>query len=120
MRSGIVLISHDRRFLERLSRTTVWLDRGITRRWTQRLRRIRGLARRGARTGRDASSHKLGRKIVMEEHWVRYGVTARRKRNSAAARPSCTRCARSGAEQRGATGSVRLEAARGATCPAGS
>src|SRR5579863_6229386 len=31
MRSGIVLISHDRRLLERLSRTTVWVDRGVTR-----------------------------------------------------------------------------------------
>jgi|SRR5436309_15204892 len=30
-RFGIVLISHDRRLLERFSRTTVWLDRGITR-----------------------------------------------------------------------------------------
>src|SRR6185312_248161 len=29
MRSGIVLISHDRRLLERMSRSTVWLDRGI-------------------------------------------------------------------------------------------
>ena len=26
--------------------------------------------------------HKLDRKIVEEEHWMRYGVTARRKRNS--------------------------------------
>src|SRR6267143_1807809 len=31
MRAGIVLISHDRRLLERISRTTVWLYRGITR-----------------------------------------------------------------------------------------
>src|SRR6202046_4413355 len=31
MRSGIVVISHDRRLLERISRATVWLDRGITR-----------------------------------------------------------------------------------------
>src|SRR5258708_23243987 len=31
MRSGIVLISHDRRLVERISRTTIWLDRGITR-----------------------------------------------------------------------------------------
>src|ERR1043166_8741443 len=30
-RSAFVIISHDRRFLERLSRTTVWLDRGGTR-----------------------------------------------------------------------------------------
>ena len=31
MRSGIVLVSHDRRLLERISRSTIWLDRGITR-----------------------------------------------------------------------------------------
>ncbi|MGA7863031.1 MAG: ATP-binding cassette domain-containing protein, partial [Stellaceae bacterium] len=31
MRAGIVLISHDRRLLERYSRSTVWLDRGVTR-----------------------------------------------------------------------------------------
>src|SRR3954462_14429848 len=29
--SGGVLISHDRRLLERISHTTMWLDRGITR-----------------------------------------------------------------------------------------
>jgi ATPase subunit of ABC transporter with duplicated ATPase domains len=29
MRSGIVLISHDRRLLERISRTTIWLDRWL-------------------------------------------------------------------------------------------
>ena len=31
-RAALVLISHDRRFLENLSRCTVWLDRGVTRR----------------------------------------------------------------------------------------
>src|SRR5690606_4326392 len=30
--SALVVISHDRRFLERVSRATVWLDRGQTRR----------------------------------------------------------------------------------------
>ena len=29
----------------------------------------------------ELTRHKLGRKIVAEEHWVRYGVIARRKRN---------------------------------------
>ena len=29
----------------------------------------------------ELEQHKLDRKIVAEEHWVRYGVTARRKRN---------------------------------------
>ena len=29
----------------------------------------------------EREQHKLDRKIVAEEHWLRYGVTARRKRN---------------------------------------
>ena len=29
----------------------------------------------------EREQHKLDRKIVREEHWLRYGVTARRKRN---------------------------------------
>ena len=29
----------------------------------------------------ERDQHKLDRKIVAEEHWLRYGVTARRKRN---------------------------------------
>jgi hypothetical protein len=29
----------------------------------------------------ETERHKLDRKIVREEHWLRYGVTARRKRN---------------------------------------
>src|SRR4051795_11184615 len=30
LRSAVVLVSHDRRFLENLSQATVWLDRGVT------------------------------------------------------------------------------------------
>ncbi|HEV7267939.1 MAG TPA: ABC-F family ATP-binding cassette domain-containing protein [Falsiroseomonas sp.] len=80
MRGALVLVSHDRRFLERLSRAMVWLDRGTTRRLEQ------GFA--GFEAWRDqvleeeeTEAHKLARKIVREEHWLRYGVTARRKRN---------------------------------------
>jgi ATP-binding cassette subfamily F protein uup len=80
MRSALVLISHDRRFLEKLTREMVWLDRGITRRLA------RGFAH--FETWRDEileqeeqEAHKLDRQIVREEHWMRYGVTARRKRN---------------------------------------
>jgi ATP-binding cassette subfamily F protein uup len=79
-RSALVLISHDRRFLEKLSRATVWLDRGVTRRVE------RGFAhfeewRDQVLEEEEKEQHKLGRKIVAEEHWMRYGVTARRKRN---------------------------------------
>ncbi len=80
MSGALVLISHDRRFLGNLSRATVWLDRGKT----QRL--DRGFS--GYEAWRDQlleeeerDRQKLNRKIVAEEHWVRYGVTARRKRN---------------------------------------
>jgi ABC transport system ATP-binding/permease protein len=79
-RCALVLISHDRRFLTRLSRATVWLERGVTRRIE------RGFAsfeewRDQVLEEEEREQHKLGRKIVAEEHWMRYGVTARRKRN---------------------------------------
>jgi len=78
--SALILISHDRRFLERVSRATVWLDRGQTRRLD------RGFAhfeewRDQILEEEEREQHKLGRQIVREEHWLRYGVTARRKRN---------------------------------------
>src|SRR5437763_11047398 len=78
--SALVIISHDRRFLSNLSRSTVWLDRGMTRRIE------RGFAhfeewRDTVLEEEERDQHKLDRKIVAEEHWMRYGVTARRKRN---------------------------------------
>jgi ATP-binding cassette subfamily F protein uup len=78
--SALVIISHDRRFLSNLSRSTVWLDRGMTRRIE------RGFAhfeewRDTVLEEEEREQHKLDRKIVAEEHWMRYGVTARRKRN---------------------------------------
>ncbi len=80
-RSGaLVLISHDRRFLENLSRITVWLDRGSTRRVELGFGRFEAW-RDEQLAEEEEAQHKLDRKIVREEHWVRYGVTARRKRN---------------------------------------
>ena len=80
MPSAIVTISHDRRFLEQVSQSTVWLDRGTTRRLD------RGFAhfeewRDQVLEEEEREQHKLGRAIQREEHWLRYGVTARRKRN---------------------------------------
>jgi ATP-binding cassette subfamily F protein uup len=79
-RGALVLISHDRRFLERLSRTTVWLDRGRTRQIDIGFGAFEAWRdERLAEEERD--QHKLDRRIVAEEDWMRYGVTARRKRN---------------------------------------
>src|ERR1700716_794615 len=79
-RSALVIISHDRRFLSNLSRSTAWLDRG-------QIRQIdRGFSafeawRDEVLAEEERDQHKLDRKIVNEEHWLRYGVSGRRKRN---------------------------------------
>jgi len=79
-RSAFVLISHDRRFLENLSRATVWLDRGITRRLDKGFGAFEDW-RDTILEEEETARHKLDRRIVQEEHWLRYGVSARRKRN---------------------------------------
>jgi len=80
MRSALVLISHDRRFLENLSRATIWLDRGRTRRMERGFSEFEAW-RDDLLEQEEAARHKLDRKIAMELDWLRYGVTARRKRN---------------------------------------
>jgi ATP-binding cassette subfamily F protein uup len=80
MRAGLVLISHDRRLLTDLSRAMVWLDRGTTRRLESGFGRFEAW-RDETLEQEERDRHKLARKIVMEEDWLRYGVTARRKRN---------------------------------------
>src|SRR5215813_7835672 len=79
-RSALVIISHDRRFLTDLTQSTAWLDRGQTRQID------RGFAafeawRDDVLAEEERDQHKLDRKIVNEEHWLRYGVSGRRKRN---------------------------------------
>ena len=79
-RSAFVLISHDRRFLEALSNRTVWIDRGSAKRLD------RGFAafeawRDQVLEEEEIAQQKLAQRIATEEHWMRYGVTARRKRN---------------------------------------
>ena len=80
MRSAMVLISHDRRFLENLSQATLWLDRGTTRRLDKAFAAFEAW-RDAILEAEEIERHKLDRRIVQEEHWLRYGVSARRKRN---------------------------------------
>ena len=109
MNSAVVIISHDRRFLQRLTRTTVWLDRGITRRIDQGFAAFEPW-RDTVLEQEELDRHKLDRRIAMEEDWVRYGVTARRKRNQG-------RLARLGSlrdqrrEQRRPTTTLRMDVA---------
>jgi ATP-binding cassette subfamily F protein uup len=79
-RGAFITISHDRTFLTRLTRATLWLDRGTLRRkeigfggyeaWEEQVY---------AEEARNAE--RLDAKLKIEAHWLERGVTARRKRN---------------------------------------
>jgi ABC transport system ATP-binding/permease protein len=80
IKSALLLISHDRRFLEKLSTATVWLDRGETKRMDKTFDKFEEW-RDTILEEEELERHKLNRQIEREEHWLRYGVSARRKRN---------------------------------------
>lgn len=77
---AFVVISHDRTFLTRLTKQTLWLDRGGIRRaevgfggfeaWTEQVA-----------AEEQRAAERLDAKLKLEEHWLQRGVTGRRKRN---------------------------------------
>jgi ATP-binding cassette subfamily F protein uup len=109
MKSALVLISHDRRFLENLSRTTVWLDRGVTRTLDRGFSHFEAW-RDQVLEEEERELVKLDRKIEAEEHWMRYGVTARRKRNVRRV-DLLADLRQEKREYRGPTGNVKMAAA---------
>ncbi len=112
LRSALVIISHDRRFLSHLSRQTVWIDRGATRALGKGFAAFEAW-RDTQLEDEERQQHKLDRQIVAEEHWLRYGVTARRKRNvGRLAKLQGLRTERR--EHRRVAGDVRLQASEGA------
>jgi len=80
MRAALVLISHDRRFLENLSRATVWLNQGVTRRLDKGFGAFEAW-RDEVLEQEERDRHKMARKIAAEMDWLHKGVTARRRRN---------------------------------------
>jgi ATP-binding cassette subfamily F protein uup len=78
--SAILLISHDRRFLESLSRKTVWMDRGETRELDKGFAAFEDW-RDDVLEQEELDRHKMERKVHREQHWVVHGVSGRRKRN---------------------------------------
>jgi len=110
--SALVLISHDRRFLENLSRATIWLDRGKTHRLEKSFSSFEAW-RDEMLEKEEVERHKLERRIAAEEDWLRYGVSGRRKRNQG--RLEKLRGLRTERrDQIGKLGSVKMEAAEGA------
>ena len=110
-KSAIVLISHDRRFLENLSRATVWIDRGQARRLEEGFTAFEDW-RDKVLEEEEIERHKLDRRIVRENQWMHGGVTGRRKRNVRRVRElrAMRQLVR---EQRHVQGNVTLDAAEG-------
>ncbi|RMF07886.1 MAG: ATP-binding cassette domain-containing protein [Alphaproteobacteria bacterium] len=79
-RGAVLVISHDRRFLERVTRTTLWLDRGVLRRMDKGFAHFESWQQE-VEAAEDAERRKLDRKIAAEARWAVEGITARRKRN---------------------------------------
>ncbi len=79
-RAAVVLISHDRRFLQNVTNDTIWIDRGATRATGKGFGEFEAWRDKFLEE-EELALHKVGRKIAAEEDWMRYGVTARRKRN---------------------------------------
>ncbi len=79
-RAGYVLISHDRAFLRELTRATLWIDRGMTRRQEKGFEHFEAW-RDKVWEDEDTQRHKLNRLIKAEARWAVEGISARRKRN---------------------------------------
>ena len=79
-RTAFALISHDRAFLTRLARETLWLDRGVIHRAPHGFDGFEQW-RDKVWAEEDAQRHKLDRLIADEAHWSVYGISARRTRN---------------------------------------
>lgn len=111
MKSAIVLISHDRRFLENLSRVTYWIDRGTSRRMDQGFAKFEEW-RDKIFEEEEKEQSRLNEKIRQEEHWMVYGVTARRKRNMRRVR-ELSELRQQRKEHKGPQGAVKMAATEG-------
>ncbi len=109
--TAFVLISHDRAFLKRLSRGTLWLDRGVIRR---REAGFDGFEdwREQVWAEEDEARHKLDRKIKAEAKWAVEGISARRKRNQGRVRAlAALRAERASQIRRQGTAALAFDAA---------
>ncbi|WP_289150423.1 ATP-binding cassette domain-containing protein [uncultured Salipiger sp.] len=110
-RKAFVLISHDRRFLEELTRATLWIDRGAVRRQEQGFRGFEDW-RDKIWAEEDDARHKLDRKIKAEAKWAVEGISARRTRNQGRLRAlRALRQERSGMIRRQGTAAMELASA---------
>ena len=79
-RGGLLLISHDRAFLRRLTNKTYWIDRTVVRRNSSGFAEFPDWSEK-VLEDEETEFRQLNKKIAEETRWLREGLTARRKRN---------------------------------------
>lgn len=109
-RAGYIIISHDRTFLNNLTRATLWVDRGMVRRHAKGFDAFESW-RDKVWQDEDIQRHKLDRKIKAEARWAVEGISARRTRNQGRLRALADlRAVRSGQIQRQGPAGMVIEA----------
>ena len=79
-RGGLLLISHDRAFLRRLTNKTYWIDRAVVRRNSAGFAEFSSWSEK-IMADEETEFRLLNKRIAEETRWLREGLTARRKRN---------------------------------------
>lgn len=77
---ALLTISHDRTFLERVSSSCLWLDRGTLHRHNKGFQDFENWSEH-LLAEEEKHMSKMNTKLKEELHWLHRGVTARRKRN---------------------------------------
>ncbi len=105
---ALLMVTHDRALLRRLTRRIVELDRGLLVDWTCDF--DTWLARKEALLATEQEQQRqFDRKLAREEAWSRQGIKARRTRNEGRVR-RLEAMRRDRARRRGREGEVRLQA----------
>jgi ATP-binding cassette subfamily F protein uup len=79
-RGAILVVSHDRRFLENISTSVAWLRQGVVRQLDRGYAAYEDWAA-DVEDAEEAALAKLNTQLKAEERWLARGVTARRRRN---------------------------------------
>ena len=80
LRGALLMVSHDRRFLERISTSCYWLRQGTVRRYNQGYTLFDEWANE-VEAEEEKALDRLNTQLKAEQRWLARGVTARRKRN---------------------------------------
>ena len=112
-RGAVLVVSHDRMFLSRITNQVVWLDRGTA--------RLRGDGFRDVEAWMEqvyaedaAATARMDKRIASETQWLREGISARRRRNQGRVR-ALSALRQDRRERVGRTGVAKLEAAEAGT-----